>query len=150
MGVDGARGCRVVSLSIQDAASQLDLYAAAFDKAAAEAKGRYEEMARDPGYTVTGIQHILQQMDVADRQAHQLRFAATFLRDHVVVRWTKEKPTMTGLWWYRPLGMTLGLPVRLVIEDNQLVWHEDGYVYHVKLAGGHWAGPLVQPEEAAL
>lgn len=73
-----------MSLSIQDAAAQFELYAEAFEKDAADAKARYDELSRDPCYSVTGIQHILHQMDVAERQAHQLRFCAAFLRDHCI------------------------------------------------------------------
>lgn len=135
-------------MTILDIASQLDLYAGHHETDATKHKARYEELSRDPGYSVTAINHVLYQRDVAERQAHQLRFAATFLREHGVLQWTADLPTRAGTYWFR--WSTAASPNHLVyvLEGEPGVWlasdaadpHDLDHL--TEWAGGQFAGPL--------
>lgn len=70
-----------MSLSTQDAAAQFELYAEAFEKDAADLQVSFDRFAPTG---MRGLESLSHRIDVAQRQAHQLRFCAAFLRDHCI------------------------------------------------------------------
>jgi hypothetical protein len=62
------------------------------------------------------------------------------------LRWTTEKPSQAGWYWFRgQLGEGEAFIV-YVDEVGQFQWPDGGF-QEVSLAKGQWAGPIEAPEE---
>lgn len=63
------------------------------------------------------------------------------------LRWTKNKPTQSGWYWYRGLVEEADPLIVLVDEAGYFQWPDGGF-QEVLLTKGEWAGPIEPPEEA--
>ncbi len=61
-------------------------------------------------------------------------------------RWTFNKPTVAGWYWFRGEAHEADPFIVQVDEVGQFQWPDGGY-QEVKLAKGEWAGPIQLPEE---
>lgn len=141
------------TLSITDCAAQLDLYAASHEKAAADQIAHSETLPEGNGRALSAMLAV-----PAKASAHSLRFAATFLRENAVPRWTTEMPTKEGVYWVRcPGERRFAVQVYRSSIDQQL-WMADvdqraepaqteAWPLMGGSAGTLWCGPLPEPEE---
>lgn len=63
-----------------------------------------------------------------------------------IYRWTVEKPSQAGWYWFRGEAGETEPFIVLVDEAGQFQW-PDGAFQEVALAHGEWAGPIEEPEE---
>ena len=61
-------------------------------------------------------------------------------------RWSKDKPTAAGWYWFRGPAHEADSFIVQVDEVGQFQWPDGGF-QEVTLAKGEWAGPIQQPEE---
>ena len=63
-----------------------------------------------------------------------------------LLKWTKQKPTHAGWYWYR--GQTHEEEPLIVQVDHagQFQWPDGGF-QEVTLTKGEWAGPIDLPED---
>lgn len=135
-----------MSLSIEDCASQLDLYAASKEQQAADQKAHAETLPE-------GLYRSLALMmaDPYAASAFSLRFAATFLRQHCVLRWTSEQPTKPGHYHYRWSYNGIPQPpliLHVIHHEGVLkAGDEEGYepVGQGWPESAEWAGPIPIP-----
>lgn len=68
------------------------------------------------------------------------------------MKWTTEKPTAPGWYWYRSIVCEVTRYTRVVeVFPNGKV--SDGSLFpmdHVDKFNGEWAGPIPEPEEVAV
>ncbi len=62
------------------------------------------------------------------------------------LKWTKNKPTEAGWYWYRGQTHEEDPFIVQVDEVGQFQW-PDGAFQEVTLTKGEWAGPIEEPEE---
>lgn len=131
-------------LSPLQCAAQFDLYATSHETEAAKHAARAAESTE---HTVR-LYALYKQAEWA-ACAHQLRFAATFLREHAVLRWTKDLPTETGLYWWREGGYPSLVEVWRDSERGLCVDLGDRHRNPVANFGTmEWFGPYAFPTEA--
>jgi hypothetical protein len=142
-----------MSLSIHDCAAQLDLYAQSHETKAAAHEARYHEHMTGSSVEERAIcAYEAHHLGIATEAARQLRFAAAFLRENAVLRWTEELPTKEGAYWTRG---GVGFPKWIAeVRHNgtKLVLTQPGSTQSLELAGlvgRQWAGPIADPEEPA-
>ena len=63
-------------------------------------------------------------------------------------RWTKEKPTVAGWYWFRGPAHEADSFIVQIDEVGQFQWPDGGF-QEVTLTKGEWAGPIQQPENGA-
>lgn len=61
-------------------------------------------------------------------------------------RWSHNKPTRPGWYWFRGQAHEADPFIVLVDEARQFQWPDGGF-QEVLLAKGEWAGPIEEPEE---
>jgi hypothetical protein len=61
-------------------------------------------------------------------------------------RWTKEKLTAAGWYWFRGLAHEADPFIVQVDAVSQFQWPDGGF-QEVTLAKGEWEGPIQLPEE---
>jgi hypothetical protein len=60
-------------------------------------------------------------------------------------RWTTQKPTAAGWYWFRGESHEADPFIVLVDEAGQFQWPDGGF-QEVSLAKGEWAGPIPEPD----
>ena len=61
-------------------------------------------------------------------------------------RWSKDKPSAAGWYWFRGLAHEADPFIVQVDEVGQFQWPVGGF-QEVTLAKGEWAGPIEEPTE---
>ncbi|HSF58039.1 MAG TPA: hypothetical protein VLD83_08210 [Candidatus Binatia bacterium] len=61
-------------------------------------------------------------------------------------RWSHNKPTGRGWYWFRGLAHEADPFIVLVDQTGEFQWPDGGF-QEVSLANGEWAGPIEEPEE---
>lgn len=61
-------------------------------------------------------------------------------------RWSTDKPTQPGWYWFRGKAHESDAFIVLVDEAGQFQWPDGGF-QEVSLARGEWAGPIQEPKE---
>jgi hypothetical protein len=61
-------------------------------------------------------------------------------------RWSNDKPTRAGWYWFRGQAHEADPFIVLVDEAGQFQWPDGGF-QEVPLAKGEWAGPIEEPDE---
>ena len=61
-------------------------------------------------------------------------------------RWSNNKPTRPGWYWFRGLAHEADPFIVLVDEAGEFQWPDGGF-QEVSLAHGEWAGPIDEPKE---
>ncbi len=140
-------------LSPAACATELERLAQTHYDAAREHMARYERLKDDStpeGHIARGNQ--LDKVPVEQEACRQLRFAATFLREHAVLRWTRVLPTVPGVHWWRVAGPRVLVNIWARSKDGVLmVAPYDDLKASVPLAewdedGVRWCGPIPPPE----
>lgn len=82
---------------------------------------------------------------------------ARLTTDEQAERWTKEKPQVAGLWWYRAHKSQTPDPIRLTMKkratwegwEKELVWERDSDLPATRVSDmvGEWQGPLTPVED---
>lgn len=62
------------------------------------------------------------------------------------LKWTEQKPTVTGWYWFRGQAHEADPFIVQVDEAGQFQWPDGGF-QEVALAKGEWAGPIQEPQE---
>jgi hypothetical protein len=62
------------------------------------------------------------------------------------LRWTTQKPTQAGWYWYRGQAHEEEPFIVQVDRAGQFQWPDGGF-QEVTLAKGEWAGPIEPPED---
>ena len=63
-----------------------------------------------------------------------------------VLRWTTQKPTQAGWYWYRGRSHEEEPLIVQVDHAGQFQWPDGGF-QEVTLTKGEWAGPIEPPED---
>ena len=61
-------------------------------------------------------------------------------------RWSHNKPTRPGWYWFRGLAHEADPLIVLVDQAGEFQWPDGGF-QEVSLAHGEWAGPIEEPKE---
>lgn len=61
------------------------------------------------------------------------------------LKWTKEKPTQDGAYWYR---RSAGEKLLAHIDDEMVMLLDMPGQEHVSFFDGEWAGPIPEPQES--
>ncbi|BFU91398.1 MAG: hypothetical protein NTAFB01_25850 [Nitrospira sp.] len=61
-------------------------------------------------------------------------------------RWSHNKPTRPGWYWFRGLAHEADQFIVLVDQAGEFQWPDGGF-QEVSLAHGEWAGPIEVPKE---
>lgn len=92
-----------------------------------------------------------------DKEWHHGRYeafrdAATFLREHGVLRWTRDLPTIEGVYWYRDphCSSRMWKPISVTVwRDGDALYASAGWVTDNPMTVAQfawqdsiWAGPL--------
>ena len=65
------------------------------------------------------------------------------------LRWTKERPTKTGFYWWRNTAFdSMATIVAVDIENRASIIIGSEKVVDFTKVSGEWAGPIPEPEEA--
>ena len=67
-------------------------------------------------------------------------------RTDVTYRWSHDKPTKPGWYWFRGLAHEADPFIVLVDQAGEFQWPDGGF-QEVSLANGEWAGPIEEPKE---
>ena len=74
-----------------------------------------------------------------------------------MLKWTKEKPTESGWYWWRFEKKNVPHMVYVVWENTMrpvendrllILYPNSNKEFEVETRGGEWAGPIPEPEEA--
>lgn len=65
------------------------------------------------------------------------------------LRWTKEKPTVSGFYWWRDTAFDIMATIVAVDVENRasIIIGSENVVDFTKV-DGEWAGPIQEPEDA--
>lgn len=65
------------------------------------------------------------------------------------MKWTKEKPRKTGFYWWRDKEFSpMATIIAADVENRESIIVGSAKVIDFTKAGGEWAGPIPEPEDA--
>jgi hypothetical protein len=91
---------------------------------------------------------VVESQPLACDEEWSLQQVANKIREGIIPagpQWTKQPPTVAGMYWYRVLSGTLASIVEVWVVGGRAKALIVGTEYHVEEVSGEWSGPLKAP-----